>query len=96
MLVLSATLESDYLTTLVDRDEFRRLMTRTIGFLRRLAPISETCRLDCGILEKFNKTIFGIEDYGMQEVYRNEGVESEEVHKTESMGSGHNSFSMST
>jgi hypothetical protein len=96
MLVLSATHESDYLCKLVPREKFQKLMARTIKFLRRLAPISETCRLDCGILEKFNKTIFGIEDYDMQEVYRNEGVESEEVHKTESAGSVNNSFSAPT
>ncbi|SMR53960.1 unnamed protein product [Zymoseptoria tritici ST99CH_1E4] len=94
MLVLSATYESQYLTQLVPREKFQYLMARTIKFLRGLAPISETCKLDCGILEKFNKTIFGIEDHDMQEVYRNEGVESEEVHKTESVGSGNNSFSM--
>jgi hypothetical protein len=96
MLVLSAAHESDYLRQLVPREKFQALMVRTIKFLRRLAPISETCRLDCGILEKFNKTIFGIEGRDMQDVYRNEGVESEEFQKTESTGSGRNSFSVPT
>ncbi len=60
MLVLSATWRTEYLRKLIDPDRFQRLLSRTIGFLRRLAPISPTCQLDCSILEKIQRVLFGI------------------------------------
>lgn len=68
MLVLSAAHDSDVVRTLVPRDRFQQLMKRTIKFLRTLAPISETCKLDCGILEKLNEVVFGSADYYYQDV----------------------------
>ena len=50
MLVLSATMHTHYLKTLVDHGKFKKLLLRTIKFLRRLAPISPTCQADCLIL----------------------------------------------
>ena len=60
MLVLSATYHNKYLKVLIDQERFQKLLTRTIGFLRRLGPISPTCAIDCAILEKINKALFGV------------------------------------
>lgn len=60
MLVLSATWRTEYLRKLIDQDRFQRLLGRTIGFLRKLSPISPTCQLDCSILEKIQRVLFGI------------------------------------
>jgi len=84
MLVLSACHQS-YLKSLVPTDRFQVLMERTIKFLRRLAPISPTCAADCGILEKFNHTIFRSAS-AHPGVYRNEGV-------APTIMQGHSSFS---
>ena len=74
MLVLSATHYNKWLKTLVPVDRFQRLLERTIGFLRRLAPISPTCAHDCAILEKVTRLLFGVQA-DVKHVYRNEGVE---------------------
>ncbi|GIZ48832.1 hypothetical protein CKM354_001187800 [Cercospora kikuchii] len=74
MLVLSAAFNSKYIDPLVPRERFKSLLERTISFLRRLAPISPTCAADCGILEKFNRTLFPLEE-DMKPHYRNEGIE---------------------
>ena len=60
MLVLSATWHTPYLRKLVNQERFQRLLARTIGFLRRLSAISPTCQLDCSILEKIQRVLFGI------------------------------------
>ena len=59
MLVLSATWRTHYLRTLIDQDRFQVLLGRTIGFLRKLSAISPTCQVDCSILEKIQRTLFG-------------------------------------
>jgi hypothetical protein len=60
MLVLSATWRTHYLRKLIDPERFQPLLTRTIGFLRKLSAISPTCQLDCSILEKIQRVLFGI------------------------------------
>lgn len=75
MLVLSAVFNNEYMKTLVPEPKFKRLLQRTIGFLRRLAPISPTCAADCSILEKFQNTLFGVGEE-FKGVYMNEGVEA--------------------
>lgn len=64
ILVLAASYHNPYLKQLVDPEQFRKLIERTIVFLRRLAPISLTCDHDCGILERINSLLFApsIED----------------------------------
>lgn len=74
MLVLSATYQNAYLKTLVPAERFHQLLERTIAFLRKLAPISPTCMVDCGILEKFNNHLFPAANE-LPGVYKNEGVE---------------------
>lgn len=73
MLVLSAAFNSAYMRTIVPEDRFKQLLERTIRFLRRLAPISPTCAADCGILEKFNMTLFGVAKEH-KDIYHNQGV----------------------
>jgi len=92
MLVLSATYYNRWLSKLVDPDRFRKLLERTIGFLRRLGPISPTCKIDCSILEKIHRHLFGVpqdEKY----LYRNEGVEGSFTAEPMSVN---NSFGAST
>jgi len=60
MLVLSATWKTHYLRKLIDQERFQVLLGRTIGFLRKLSAISPTCQLDCSILEKIQRVLFGI------------------------------------
>lgn len=60
MLVLSATWRNDHMRKLIDSERFKRLLRRTIRFLCKLAPISPTCKLDCSILEKIERILFGI------------------------------------
>ena len=60
MLVLSAAYHNKYCKKLVDVERFQPLLIRTISFLRRLGPISPTCAIDCAILEKINKLLFGV------------------------------------
>ena len=60
MLVLSATWRTHYLRKLIDQGRFQVLLGRTIGFLRKLSAISPTCQLDCSILEKIKRVLFGI------------------------------------
>ncbi|KAM0714710.1 hypothetical protein Q7P37_009759 [Cladosporium fusiforme] len=60
MLVLSVTWRTEYMRKLIDPERFQRLLKRTIRFLRRLSPISPTCQLDCSILEKIQRVLFGI------------------------------------
>lgn len=74
MLVLSATYRTHFSHALVSPDRFNSLMLRTIGFLRKLAPISPTCAADCGILEKFYSVLFPGHSEAPQ-TYHNEGVE---------------------
>lgn len=57
MLVLSATYVS-WLGYMVPKEELRRLLTRTIAFLRRLEPISKTCARDAQILQAIHAVIF--------------------------------------
>jgi hypothetical protein len=59
MLVLSATWRTHYLRKLIDQERFETLLGRTISFLRKLSPISPTCQLDCSILEKIQRVLFG-------------------------------------
>jgi hypothetical protein len=60
MLVLSATWHIPYMRELIDQERFQYLLGRTIGFLRKLSAISPTCQLDCSILEKIQRVLFGI------------------------------------
>lgn len=71
MLVLSATFNQKHLRGLVDADRFSRLLQRTITFLRRLEPISPTCRHDCTLLEKISRKLFGVPDEA-RDVYKGE------------------------
>jgi hypothetical protein len=59
MLVLSATWRTAYLRELIDQERFQTLLDRTICFLRKLSAISPTCQLDCSILEKVQRVLFG-------------------------------------
>lgn len=67
MLVLSATYKS-WLGFLVPKDELSRLLTRTIEFLNRLAPISKTCERDAQILQAINGVLFA----PSTDIYKNE------------------------
>lgn len=78
MLVLAASYNS-YLKTFIPEERFRNLLERTITFLRRLAPISTTCTLDCSILEKINRLLFPTPP-DVKQVYRNEGYEPQSAH----------------
>jgi hypothetical protein len=60
MLVLSATWRKHYLCKLIDQERFQTLLSRTIGFLRKLSAISPTCQIDCSILERIQRVLFGI------------------------------------
>ncbi|KAF2158413.1 hypothetical protein M409DRAFT_31077 [Zasmidium cellare ATCC 36951] len=60
MLALCATFTTDHMKQIVQTDEFRERLPRTISFLGKLAPISPTCAADCSILEKFNDLLFPI------------------------------------
>lgn len=59
MLVLSAVWQTGLLRELIDKDRFQRLLTRTIGFLRKHVAISATCQQDCAILEGIQRVLFG-------------------------------------
>lgn len=72
MLVLSATYYNRWLKTLVPVQEFQKLLERTIQFQRRLSPISPTCSLDCQILEKISKLLFGNVPIEARHTFRNE------------------------
>ncbi len=74
MLVLSAAHSAVFLRTFVPREKFEPLMTRTISFLRRLRKTSVTARIDCFILEKLEKVLFGVPP-DAKHIYANEGVE---------------------
>lgn len=72
MLVLAAVYYDKTLKRLIeDVPRFKRLLDRTIRFLRRLAPISPTCANDCSILEKIRHRLFGLPD-DVKEIYQNE------------------------
>ena len=71
MLVLAATFYNNWLKQLVPEQRFRALLERTIGFLRKLAPISPTCFHDCSILEGISGVLFGPPADQMH-IYRNE------------------------
>ncbi|KXG54686.1 uncharacterized protein PGRI_078300 [Penicillium griseofulvum] len=58
MLVLSATYMSS-LKELVEEDQLKRLLTRTIGFLVQSQNISPTLRADARILTEIYRKIFG-------------------------------------
>ena len=60
MLVLSATFSSELHKALVPAARFQKLLERTTRFLRKLAPISPTCAIDCDILESLSKHFFGL------------------------------------
>ncbi|KAF2213644.1 hypothetical protein CERZMDRAFT_120850 [Cercospora zeae-maydis SCOH1-5] len=88
MLVLCAAYRSSYIRPMVSEVKLKKLMERTIRFLRCLAPISPTCAADCGILEKFYKVLFNKDD-DMKQIYRNEGVEWNVVNTTSAENSFH-------
>jgi hypothetical protein len=48
MLVLSATWRTHYLRKLIDQERFQTLLSRTIGFLRKLSANLPTRLLDLG------------------------------------------------
>lgn len=75
MLVLAAAYNNRYLRNFVDKDRFHQLIERTIGFLRRLAPISPTCAFDCSILERISRYLFATPLADTKMIYRNEGYE---------------------
>lgn len=86
--MLTAVVKSSIFKSLVPEEEYHRLLKRTIAFLRRLSPISPTCQADCGILEKFSNTLFGLErNQDLKDVYHNEGVEMMSASNSFSMGS---------
>jgi hypothetical protein len=74
MLVLSSAFYNNVLRTFVPEERFQELLTRTIGFLRKLINISPTCKHDCVILESISKLMFNVPD-DEKHVYANEGVE---------------------
>lgn len=74
MLVLCAVYKSA-MAGFIDESKLRRLLERTIRFLRRLAPISPTCTADCSILEKFRNFLFPT-DPDLPDLYKDEGVEA--------------------
>ena len=57
MLVLSAVYSSKLLDFLVDEQELKRLLDRTIQFLHSLAPISTTLAKDCELLTVIREKI---------------------------------------
>lgn len=73
MLVLTAVVMSKIYNSLLREDEYHRLLNRTIAFLRKLSPISPTCKADCGILEKFASNLFNPSE-DLKDIYHNEGV----------------------
>ena len=73
MLVLSAAFQDGVLKRMIDEERFKYLLERTISFLRRLAPISPTCGIDCGILENIQRVLFGTSEED-RHFYKNEGV----------------------
>ncbi|KAI6837593.1 hypothetical protein KC332_g8898 [Hortaea werneckii] len=73
MLVLSAAFQDGVLKQMIDEERFKYLLERTISFLRRLAPISPTCGIDCGILENIQRVLFGTSEED-RHFYKNEGV----------------------
>ncbi|KAK5115511.1 hypothetical protein LTR62_001170 [Meristemomyces frigidus] len=83
MLVLSATFYKDRMRTLVPEDKFRTLLHRTIGFLRRLGPISPTFQIDCTILERIQKTLFPV-PLDAENAYLNEGIVNDVMSATQS------------
>ena len=60
MLVLSATYKSTSpdLSKLIPRERLEELFDRTITFLRRLMPLSESLEQDVMILEALRKLLF--------------------------------------
>lgn len=74
MLVLCAVYNNNWLHNMVSGEKLKQLLLRTIKFLRRLAPISPTCKADCGILEKFRNHLFPITD-DAKSVYKEESVQ---------------------
>jgi len=72
MLVLAAVYYDKTLKRLIeDVPRFKKLLERTIRFLRRLAPISPTCANDCSILEKIRHQLFGVPE-DAKDIYQNE------------------------
>lgn len=67
MLVLAAVHSSKLLSFLLDEDAFKRLLDRTIDFLRSLAPISSTLKKDSELLsvirDKISHGFKGGSDY---------------------------------
>lgn len=74
MLVLCAVYNNSWMKSNVEADKLSELLNRTISFLRKLSPISPTCKADCGILEKFRNHLFPIKEEA-NAVYKEEGVE---------------------
>ncbi|KAK3669141.1 hypothetical protein LTR78_010981 [Recurvomyces mirabilis] len=60
MLVLSAAYYSKNLNPMVPPDHFKTLLERTVAFLRRVASISPTCKVDSEILEELHWRSFGV------------------------------------
>lgn len=64
LLVLAATYTHEKLKVYVPEDKLRYLLDRTITFLDRLAPISQTCKADCWILRRIRQWVFQTKDPG--------------------------------
>lgn len=63
VLVLAATYRHERLKRYVPRDRLRSLLDRTIAWLGRLAPISQTCKADCLILQRIQNSLFAPIDH---------------------------------
>ncbi len=84
MLVLPATFYNNLTKHIVPEKPFRRMLKRTIEFLRRLSYISPTCAIDCQILEGTYRVLF---DRPLEEKHhhRDEGVVTEPMCMTDSL-----------
>lgn len=58
MLVLAATYRDERLQQYISGEQLRSLLDRTISWLGRLAPISQTCKADCWILQRIRGSLF--------------------------------------
>jgi hypothetical protein len=72
MLVLAAVYncDIDWLKELVPKDKLRRLLRRTITFIRHLQHASSVARSDIVILEEVDRALFGNSDGS--NIYQNE------------------------
>lgn len=58
MLVLAATYQHERLQRYIPGEQLRSLLDRTIAWLGRLSPISQTCKADCWILQQIRSSLF--------------------------------------